>query len=48
MQHNILDYILADPSWSLSEVIDIIDFHMKGTSEELQEEVKEDLKHAFS
>jgi len=48
MTENILDYLLADPSYSLSEVVDIIEFHMKGAPPEVKEEVKEDLKHAFS
>ncbi len=48
MKENILDYLLADPSYSLCEVVDIIDFHIQGTDPETMEDVKEDLKHAFS
>lgn len=48
MKNNILDYILADPSYSLEEVVDIISFHLEGENPEFIEEVKEDLKHAFS
>ncbi len=48
MKENILDYLLADPSYTLCEVVDIIDFHMQGADPHVVEEVKEDLKHAFS
>lgn len=48
MRENILDYILADPSFSLYEAVDIIDFHMEGAEEEKIAEIKEDLKHAFN
>lgn len=48
MKINILDLLLSDPSWSIEEAIDIIEFHMKGAPTEVKEEVKEDLKHAFS
>lgn len=48
MKLNFLDEILADPSWTLSEVVDIIDFYMKEAPTNIKEEVKEDLKHAFS
>jgi len=48
MKLSLLDEILADPSWTLSEVVDIIDFYMKEVPPELKEEVKEDLRHAFS
>lgn len=48
MKENILDYLLAEPSYTLCEVIDIISFHMQDSPPEVIEEVKEDLKHAFS
>ncbi len=48
MSENILDYLLADPSYSLCEVVEIIDFHMKTVDEVIVDEIKEDLKHAFS
>lgn len=48
MKENILDHLLSDPSYTLCEVVDIIDFHMKDTPPDVVEEVKEDLKHAFS
>ncbi len=48
MKENILDYILADPSYSLYEAVDIISFHMEGEDEETVDEIKDDLKHAFS
>lgn len=48
MNENILDYLLADPTLTLNEVVDIIEFHMKKASPQTKEEIKEDLKHAFS
>jgi len=48
MKENILDYLLADPSYTLYEVVDIIEFHMKEIPDEVVEEIKEDLMHAFS
>lgn len=48
MKENILDYLLADPSYTLNEVMDIIEFHMEGEDEEVKHEIKEDLEHAFS
>ena len=48
MRENILDDLLADPSYTLSEVVNIIELHMKGVHPTMLEEVKEDLKHAFS
>lgn len=48
MKENILDYILADPNYSLYEAVDIIDFHMQGAEQEQVAEIKEDLKHAFN
>ncbi len=48
MVENILDYLLADPSYDLAEVVDIIDFHMKGANPEVVKEIKEDLEHAFA
>lgn len=48
MKLSLLDEILADPSWTLAEVVDIIDFYMQEVPPELKEEVKEDLRHAFS
>jgi len=48
MKISLLDEILADPSWTLAEVVDVIDFYMDGAPPETVAEVKEDLKHAFS
>lgn len=48
MKISILDEILADPSYTLSEVVDIIDFHLKDIPDEVKKEVEDDLKHAFS
>lgn len=48
MKECILDHLLADPNLSLDEVVELIEFHMKKVSREMMEEIKEDLKHAFS
>ena len=48
MKENILDHLLSDPSYTLCEVVDIMDFHMKDTPLHVVEEIKEDLRHAFA
>lgn len=33
MKEDILEYLLADPTFTLEEIVDIIDFHMKKSSD---------------
>lgn len=47
MTESILDYILADSSYTLAETVDIISFHLQDSPPEVLEEVKQDLEHAF-
>ena len=48
MRECILDSLLADPHISLDEAVDLIEFHMKTVDIETIDEIKKDMKHAFS
>lgn len=48
MKIDLLDYILADPSCSLADAVDIISHFVVNEEKEVLTAINSDLEHAFS